>query len=458
MPSENNNNDGRGGKKLLALAVVAAVASSVVAGSLFFLAPEGRAAGGGAAAAAADSNNNNANAKKEVTLVAEEAEIEIAPGERVKAWTFNGTMPGPTLRFTEGDNVTIHFINKTPLAHTLHLHGNHDDESDGVHPQLLPGEAYNYTFVADPAGALMYHCHAYPTSLHIRMGMYGALIVDPKDDSNSKPEPAREFVIVMGEFDPEDQESFVPRYYLVNGYADQYMGEDNNMLHVRQGELIRMYVINMGTTIPYSFHLHSTIFKAYPSGLWSNDPIDAQTVEIGPGNAAIVEATWKWPGTYLFHSHGLQEERGNMGEIMVEPSQGPYRAESMIGWQHELIEKLQKPEVTEYTGGANNATAPASSSSSPHHGAGPQVAIVAGSWDNKQKENYAPREISVNAGSEVTWVNQDTIVHTVTDRQGAFDSSLIGAGGSWTHKFDSAGRHDYYCALHPWMEGSLTVE
>lgn len=447
MSSENNSNTG--GKKLLAFAIVAAVVSSAAAGSLLFLAPEGQAAG--VVAAAAGSKDDGAK-KKEVTLVAEEAEIEIAPGERVKAWTYNGTVPGPTLRFTEGDNVTLHFINKTPLAHTVHLHGNHDDESDGVNPQILPGQTYNYTFVADPAGALMYHCHAYPTSHHIRMGMYGALIIDPND----KPAPAREFAIVMGEFDPENQENFVPKYYLVNGYADQYMGD--KMLHAKQGELVRMYVINMGTTIPYSFHLHSTIFKAYPSGLWSNAPIDAQTVEIGPGNAAIIEAKWKWPGTYLFHSHGLQEERGNMGEIMVEPSQGPYQAESMIGWQHEQIEKLQKPEMTttEHASGANNATATAAPAAG-HHGTGPQVAIAKGSWDNKQKENYSPREMSVNAGSELTWENHDATMHTVTDRKGAFDSSMIYAGGSWTHKFDSAGKYDYYCALHPWMEGSVTV-
>ncbi|MEO9363883.1 MAG: multicopper oxidase domain-containing protein, partial [Nitrososphaera sp.] len=112
MSGENKND---GGKKLLALAIVAAVVSSAAAGSFFFLAPEGQAAG--------EAQGSNTNAKKEVTLVAEEAEIEIAPGERVKAWTYNGTVPGPTLRFTEGDNVTLHFINKTPLAHTVHLHG-----------------------------------------------------------------------------------------------------------------------------------------------------------------------------------------------------------------------------------------------------------------------------------------------------------------------------------------------
>lgn len=192
-------------------------------------------------------------AHKEFTLVAQEVELEVSPGERVKAWTFNGTMPGPVLRVTEGDDVTVHFINKTPMAHTIHFHGNHDDESDGVLPQVLPGQTYTYNFVAEPAGALMYHCHAYPTSLHIRMGMYGALIVDPKEPVLK---PAREFALVLGEFDPENQENFVAKYYPVNGYTDQYMGE--NSLHVKQNQLTRFYVVNMGTTIPYSFHLHST--------------------------------------------------------------------------------------------------------------------------------------------------------------------------------------------------------
>ena len=72
---------------------------------------------------------------KEFTMIAEDATMEISPGERVKVWTFNGTVPGPTLRFTEGDNVTIHFINKAPMAHTLHLHGTHDSKNDGAFPR-----------------------------------------------------------------------------------------------------------------------------------------------------------------------------------------------------------------------------------------------------------------------------------------------------------------------------------
>jgi FtsP/CotA-like multicopper oxidase with cupredoxin domain len=263
-------------------------------------------------------SNANGNNSKEFTMIAEDATMEISPGERVEVWTFNGTVPGPTLRFTEGDNVTIHFINKGSAAHTLHLHGTHDSENDGAFPLILPNQTYNYNFIAEPAGSMLYHCHAPPTSLHIKMGMYGSLIIDPKDSEILK--PAREYAVVLSEFDPEDQDSFIPKYYPVNGYANQYM--ENNSLVARQNELVRFYVSNLGTTIPFPFHLHSTIFKVYPSGLISNEPIDVQTISLSPGDAIIVEAIWKYPGTYFVHSHGIQEERGNMGEIDIIPESG----------------------------------------------------------------------------------------------------------------------------------------
>src|SRR5918992_1284355 len=313
----------------------------------------------------------------------EEEEIEIAPGKRVKTWTFNGTVPAPTIRLTEGENVTIKFINKSPIPHTIHFHGNHDDTADGVLPQVMPNQTYLYNITGEPAGALMYHCHAPPTSLHIRMGMYGALIVDPKD----KPlPPAKELVMVMSEYDLEDQLGFEADYYLINGYADQYL---RNPITINHGELLRMYIINIGTTIPAPFHLHSTTFMAYPSGLWDNEPQHVQTIPIAPGDASIVEAKWKYPGTYLFHSHGIQEERGNMGQINVVGTSGTYgdsnvegssssmhnrdqisnssntlashfptnassssaltETVSMFDWQYELQKRLQKPQVINYS-------------------------------------------------------------------------------------------------------------
>jgi len=85
-----------------------------------------------------NSGSNASDNKRQITLVAQDAEVEIAPGKTVKMWTFNGTVPAPPLRFTEGENVSIIFINKTPIPHTIHFHGNHDDKNDGVFPQIMP--------------------------------------------------------------------------------------------------------------------------------------------------------------------------------------------------------------------------------------------------------------------------------------------------------------------------------
>jgi nitrite reductase (NO-forming) len=438
---------------------------------------------------------------KEFTMIAEDATMEISPGERVKVWTFNGTVPGPTLRFTEGDNVTIHFINKAPMAHTLHLHGTHDSKNDGAFPLILPNQTYNYNFIAEPAGSFLYHCHAPPTSLHIRMGMYGSLIIDPKDSVILK--PAREYALVLSEFDPEHPDSFIPKYYPVNGYADQYI--ENNSLVARQNELVRFYISNIGTTIPFSFHLHSTIFKVYPSGQISNKPIDVQTISISPGDAIIVEAIWKYPGTYLVHSHGIQEERGNMGEIDIIPesknsvsympagtttTNSSYlepvtnKSISMIDWQYQMQKKLQKPLISnsgmeEAEHAATSAKAEVVSNISRNTLGGEEaqrqqnlsaiaapnnnnnaseVKILKGSWNPKQKDSYSPNQVVTKSGTTITWINEDNLPHTVTsDKKGLFDSSIVSANQKWKYRFDTVGEYEYHCTLHPWMEGKVKV-
>src|SRR5215213_4585178 len=468
--------------------------------------------GGASEAEAATSSSSTAipPTRKEYTLIAQDAELEIAPGKVVKTWTYNGTMPGPTLRFTEGDNVTVKFINKTPIPHTVHMHGNHDALNDGVHHQVMPNETYLYNITAGPAGALMYHCHAYPTSLHIRMGMYGAMIVDPKDTLLP---PAREFVMVLSEFDDDNIMKFETKYYPINGYLDQYV---QNPIQVNRDELVRLYVINIGTTIPYQFHLHSTIFKAYPSGLLSNEPLDVQTAPVGPGDATLIEAKWKYPGTYLFHSHGFLEERGNMGQIVVaeninennnsnQAAQGNETTSiSMIDWQYELQKKLQNPTIINYTDAQLTAingsttdhggmmahdntttfrqpTANASGSSIPEdqlsHGnnssgvipSKQEISIVEGSSNPSNDDFYDPSPATVKRGSSVTWINNDSVPHTATSGNpqngeaptGAiFDSGIIGprqASKEIPINADT-GTYDYYCTLHPFMKGQLTLE
>lgn len=278
---------------------------------------------------------------KKITIILENTEIEIAPGEKIKTWAFNGTVPGPTVRLTEGETASILFVNNGTFPHTIHFHGIHDDKNDGVLPVIMPGKSYTYNITAEPAGALMYHCHVPPVSEHIRMGMYGAFIIDPKDQPLK---PAKEYYMVMSEFSTDEKNvtKFLADHYPINGYSYQYMSYP---LEITQGDLLRIYLVNMGITISSPMHLHSTIFDVYPSGLLSNKPHKAQTIQVAPGDAAIIEAKWKYPGSYMFHSHGFQEEHGNMGRILVKEninSTELTKSVSMFDWQYDLQKKLQQ--------------------------------------------------------------------------------------------------------------------
>jgi nitrite reductase (NO-forming) len=438
---------------------------------------------------------------KEVTMIAQDATIELKPGVRVTVWTFNGTVPGPTLRFTEGDNVTIHFFNKTPVPHTLHLHGDHNAAADGVFETILPDQTYTYNFIASPVGAFPYHCHALPTAQHMRMGMYGLMIIDPKDSRILK--PAREFVIVKGEYD-KNWTNVEAQYYLNNGYFNQYLG--NNSLRVRQNELVRLYVVNMGTALVYPFHIHGTIFNAYPSGLLSDKPEDRQTVLVGPGDATIIEAKWQYPGSFLFHAHGIEEERGDLGCFYVTPSTNltdetssnhvcswqnstsqnmktgsaltpvTNKSISMIDWQYQLQKKLQKPILLTASEEKENAATMSSTnmqasninkkSNLPMQDAlssssASTIDIPLGAATAKNGQYYVPENTELPANSRVTWTNKDTIPHTATADDNSFDTDIINPGASSSPVTLSGPIHAhiaYHCTLHPWMKASISLE
>ncbi len=390
------------------------------------------------------------------TLIAQDAEIEVSPGVRSTVWTYNGTVPAPTLRFNEGDDVTVKFVNETPYAHTIHFHGTHDSANDGVFPQIMPGEEYTYHFVAHESGMFMYHCHAFPTSEHVRMGMFGAMIIDP---AIHPMEPAREYFFTLSEFDPNNALEYFTEFYPINGYANQYM---DNPIQVVKGELTRFYVVGIGGVLQSPFHVHSTIFKVYPSGILWNEPYYAQTHLIGNGDTAIIEAKWDSPGKYLFHVHGIQEERGSMAIIEVlddgnslvqlETPSNNKGSRSMIKWQEDLIKSLEQPQLISYENLAEPATIDATRISTDH------VSIVKDSWSPDIVESYAPTAIEVNSGTTVTWTNNDFVIHTVTDNKKSFDSEFIQAGSTWSHTFEKPGEFDYLCTLHPWMKGSVSVK
>jgi nitrite reductase (NO-forming) len=417
----------------------------------------------------------------EYTLIAENTTLEIAPGLRVDAWTYNGTVPGPTITATQGDRVIIHFINKTPLPHTVHLHGDHPSQEDGVFEQVGPNATYTYDIIAQPAGALAYHCHVPPVMQHVRMGLYGAFIVYPKTPLP----PAREYVLVNGEYDTQNQLNPLPEYYMFNGYTEQYQ---LHPLPARTNETVRIYLINLGLSPAYGMHIHGSLFKVYPSGILENPTFKVQSWELASGNTAILEVKWPWPGKFTFHYHGIPEERGAMGYFNVTNAftnaidgkdVAITKSVNMNDWQMNLTKSLQKADpngkvttLSTHTNEEHHGTQmgmekheKASSSSTATNNA-TQVSIVKGATTLGNKA-FSPDHIKVKVGSTVIWTNNDNNIHTITsgvpnspNAGQVFDSgltSLIAPSKTYSHKFTSAGEFSYFCRLHPTMVGEIEM-
>src|SRR6266542_1505578 len=136
---------------------------------------------------------------REYELVAHAREVEVAPGVFFPAWTYNGTVPGPVLRATEGDLLRVRLVNGGSHPHTIHFHGIHPSKMDGVFEVVPSGGEFTYEFEARPAALQLYHCHSTPLKKHIHKGLYGVLIIDPKEP---RP-PAQELVLVMNGYDTD---------------------------------------------------------------------------------------------------------------------------------------------------------------------------------------------------------------------------------------------------------------
>ncbi|MGH8963779.1 MAG: multicopper oxidase domain-containing protein [Actinomycetes bacterium] len=252
---------------------------------------------------------------REWEIVAEDREIEVAPGVRFPGWTFNGRIPGPTLRCTQGDVLRVRFVNGSEHPHTMHFHGLHPAEMDGV-PMvgrgiISPGEEFAYTFTAEPFGVHLYHCHVGPLAEHIARGMYGTFIVDPP---GGRP-PADELVMVQHgyntTFDGQGNQ-----LYAVNGIPFCYMDAP---VRVRRGELVRIYLVNILEYDPInSFHLHGNFFDYYPTGTRLEPAEFTDTVMQAQGQRGICEVRFPNPGRFMFHAHKTEfADLGWMGMFEV---------------------------------------------------------------------------------------------------------------------------------------------
>ncbi|MBI3738686.1 MAG: multicopper oxidase domain-containing protein, partial [Chloroflexi bacterium] len=144
------------------------------------------------------------------------------------AWTYNGTVPGPMIRVTEGDKVRIVLKNNLPNATSIHWHGIPvPNAMDGVPPftqnAVKPGEMFTYEFTTSPAGTFMYHSHV-DTDMQIPIGLYAPFIIDPKDNAKR---PDVDVTLMLSEWRVVGSKTYAampmggmePNYFTINGKA-----------------------------------------------------------------------------------------------------------------------------------------------------------------------------------------------------------------------------------------------
>ncbi len=248
---------------------------------------------------------------REFRLVAKTTTVQLNSAVSYVTWNCNGRVPAPTLRAKEGDLVRVIFLNEAGHSHSLHFHGIHPANEDGIKP-IRHSTATIYEFDAKPYGVHLYHCHVAPVTRHISKGLYGMFIVDPP-----KPRPAAdEIILIMGGYDVKEEKR--NELYAFNGIPHYYM---QNPIPIYQNQLVRLYVLNMIEYDPVAtFHLHANFFRIYPTGMTLKPREETDVITMGTAERHILEFSYPYTGKYMFHPHqDAIAEAGCMGLFDVLP-------------------------------------------------------------------------------------------------------------------------------------------
>jgi nitrite reductase (NO-forming) len=246
-----------------------------------------------------------------ITLVAEDKEIQVAPGVTQDMWTFNGQVPGPVLRGNVGDEFVVTLVNRTEMTHSLDFHA--ASQPMQAMTEAAPGRSVTYVFRAEYSGIYLYHCGTPPVLEHLANGMFGAVIINPPH----LPAVPEEFLIVQSELylgpqrQPGDYAKMLrgqPDAVVFNEYYDQYLYAP---LHVTAGQRVRIWVLDAGPSDDSSFHVvgaqFTTVFNNGAYLLQPGNPADgaAQTMNLMPGEGGFAEFTVPAAGQYEMLDHHL---------------------------------------------------------------------------------------------------------------------------------------------------------
>lgn len=264
-----------------------------------------------------------------IELTTKEVIAEMAPGVLVNYWTFDGKIPGPMIRVREGDTVVLTLHNDVTSLHhhNIDLHAVTGPGGGAVSTMVAPGESATVTFKVLHPGAFVYHCATPNVANHMTHGMYGLIVVEPKEGLTKVD---HEYYVMQGEyyatggmgrkglqlFDADAMLDGRPTYIFFNGKVN---GLAEHM-QAKVGESVRMFVGNGGVSLVSSFHVIGEIFdRVYPEASLTSVPFtDVQTTLVPAGGATVVEFGLEVPGNYLLVDHALSRlDRGAWGVLTV---------------------------------------------------------------------------------------------------------------------------------------------
>lgn len=242
-------------------------------------------------------------------------EWNILPGEQVDAYAFNHQVPGPRIRVTEGDRVRINVHNDLPEATSVHWHGMilpnaMDGPADITQKPIEPGDTFTYEFTVNQQGTSFYHSHKEPDRQQA-LGMYGALIVDPKDPAvENSYDYDLEYTIQLQEWLAKEgytypamlMEGAMPNFFTINGKAYP----ETETIDMKVGEKVRLRFIGSNNNFVHPMHVHGGPFEIVQT---DGNPVSESarilkdTVNVGPGERYDVIWEARKPGKWLVHCH-----------------------------------------------------------------------------------------------------------------------------------------------------------
>jgi nitrite reductase (NO-forming) len=432
----------------------------------------------------ADAQNTPTGKTKKVTMIASEVDVPIAPdnalhpgGVTYRAMVFNGTVPGPVVSVDQGDTIEFTLINQGQVIHSMDFHAGYGPQAavgsnaSATGSNIRPGESVTWTWSPPYAGAFFYHCGADGLNgvwEHIANGMYGGIVVHPKDER-----PAKEFYLVFGEiysnnvqglFTPAngtgsfDVAKFLtgnPDIVLTNGMAHKYvpsvgafskipLNPNATVFQVKPGELTRWYIVNAGPNDGVSFHFISGMLSVHDGSVmnrYGTQDLNDETWWIPPGSASVIESIFPTDGIYVGVDHAMNDvlKGGAFAVLATENAtdtdhpQGtwvPPRGSDLVSGPSMMANATTGANAT--AGATEGAAANATEAATQPGAENQTLAVIPTNATNNTATTNATLGANTTTGANATTGGGGTSNATTTSTGNTTGTSASGGGGATT--------------------------